>query len=178
MFPKPPASSASGFFIAHPAKGAHDGKRLPRSASGSRRDANPDRVARPNASRSALSVRRRHARRAASMPRNATKSSRTFAQSGLCGTKNRPFDEMTKTPRSLAGTHVGCAPQQPFPIGADARISMCAANKTAGKKMFFFARADRRVRRARVEERGARAQRWFVRCVVEARCGIFFRMGC
>jgi hypothetical protein len=112
------------------------------------------------------------------MPRNASKSSRTFAQSGLRDTENRPFDEMTKALRSLAETCAGCASQPVPPAGADTCHAPHIANKTAGKKMFFFFASIGVYAEYALSERGERVDRRFVSSVVEVCTGIFFRAGC
>jgi hypothetical protein len=113
-----------------------------------------------------------------STPRNVSESSRTFAQSGLCGAKNRPLDAMPKAMCSLAGMHSGRAPSPSILAVADTLHATHAANKTAEKKMFCFARADRRSRCSRACDRDARDDRCFARLGMAVRAAIFFRGGC
>jgi hypothetical protein len=114
----------------------------------------------------------------ASTPRNASESSRTFAQSGLCGAKNRPLDAMSKAMRSLAGSHSRYAPSPSVLAVADTLHAMDAVNKTSGKKMFCFVRVDHKGRCARARNRDAHGDRRVARLGMAVRDAIFFRGGC
>lgn len=102
---------------------------------------------RPNASPSALSTVRRNTRHLAATPRNASKSSRTFAQSGLCSAKNRPLNETRQAMRSPVWTDVRRASSCSLQVAFDTRRATHVANKTAVKKIFCFRRVDQVPRR-------------------------------
>ena len=132
----------------------------------------------PNAMSLTLSTAHRRTRYTASSPRNASKSSRSFAQSGLCGAKNRPLDETRQAMCSPVWANVQRAPRRSFQLSLDARPLTHAAIKTAVKKIFCFKRVDQLPRRMCACDRRLYCDLLFARCGVGVRRDIFFCIGC
>jgi len=105
-------------------------------------------------------------------------SSRSFAQSGLCGAKIDRFRRIPEMPRSPVVAHLRRALARSDVARSRNRNSKRAREKSAEKKMFRFASSIGARFRERASTRRARRFERVVRGAPRTRRGTFFGAGC